>query len=129
MKDVEKLGCCHEKEIGSFKYEPREKFINLKKYLKHISNSLAHSNAVKSDIQKRQEADKLVSHNREAGMNLQRLCMKIYVLGRPYTDYELDVFLHKKAGANVQLNHSEKFPATFRPSCRFQWFRQGTWLQ
>ena len=141
MKDVEKRGFCYEEkkellsckicqdnEIGSFKYKPSDgldfsninmgrKFLNLKKSLKrHTSDPLAHSSAMKSDIQKRQEADKLVSGNREAGMNLGRLCMKIYLLGRPYTDYELDVLLHKTAHANVgDLNHSEKLSAYFRP--------------
>ena len=42
--------------------------------------------------------------------------MKNYKLGRPYTDYEVDVLLLDKSGATVgELNHSRKFPAAFCP--------------
>ena len=43
-------------------------------------------------------------------MNLGRMCMKLFLRGRPYTDYEDDVILHYMNGAAVgELNHSRKF--------------------
>ena len=43
--------------------------------------------------------------------------MEKYIKGRPYTDYEDDVMLLAQSGAIVgELNHSRKFPASFRPS-------------
>ena len=42
--------------------------------------------------------------------------MKLFVKGRPYTDFEDDVLNLKQAGAKVgHMNHSRKFPAAFRP--------------
>ena len=45
-------------------------------------------------------------------MNLGRMCMKLFLRGRPYTDYEDDVILHYMNGAAVgELNHSRKLSA------------------
>ena len=85
--------------------------------IRHIQSSKSHLQAV-TDI-KAQEAAKseLLSKNRKAGLNLGRLCMEKYIKGRPYTDYEDDVMLLAQSGAIVgELNHSRKFPASFRPS-------------
>ncbi len=47
-------------------------------------------------------------------MNLGRLCYKLYVKGRPFSDYEDDVLILKRANGNAgELNHSRKFPAAF----------------
>ena len=69
-----------------------------------------------SNQKQRRKNDKLQSKNRKAGLNLGNICIKNYKLGRPYTDYETDVLLLEKSGAQVgELNHSRKFPAAFRP--------------
>jgi hypothetical protein len=141
MKELEKLGffyddeqellscfVCKDCEYGEFEYEKSEglsfedgkmsrKFINLKKSVKrHICKSKSHSDVLQ-DIAKKEAAElKIKSKNFEAGMNLGRLCIKSYKLGKPYQDYEIDTFLLKKSGASIgELNHSRKFPAAFRP--------------
>ena len=83
---------------------------------RHICNSKSHSDVLQ-DIAKKEAAElKIKSKIFEAGMNLGRLCMKSYKLGKPYQDYEIDTFLLKKSGASIgELNHSRKFPAAFRP--------------
>ena len=49
-------------------------------------------------------------------MNLQQLCMKLYLNGRPYNDYEDDVLNFKQGKAEVgHMNHSRKFPAALCP--------------
>lgn len=49
-------------------------------------------------------------------MNLGRLCMKLYLKGCPYADYEDDVLVQKMKGTALgELNHSRKFPAAFGP--------------
>ena len=74
-------------------------FSNLKKSIKrHIQISQSHSNSVKSELEKEIAANNLISKNRAAGLNLGFICMKNYILGRPYTDYETDVQLLKKSG-------------------------------
>ena len=52
-------------------------------------------------------------------MNLGRVCMKNYLLGRPYLDYKKDVLVLKMSGAVVgEMNHSRMFPAAFRSSVK-----------
>jgi hypothetical protein len=61
-------------------------------------------------------AESLKLNHHEAGMNLGQACMKLYLRGRPYTDYEYDVFNLQQAKAKIgHLNHSRNFPALFRP--------------
>ena len=107
----------HGLEFEDDEFLPQE-FCNLKKSMKrHIRTSKTHSDAVKMEVEKEEDARKLLSKNQRAGMNLGNICMKNYKLGRPYTDYEADVLLLEKSGAIVgELNHSRKFPAAFR-SC------------
>ena len=103
-------------EFEEDEYIPRT-FSNLKAGLiRHIETSKSHLDAV-SDMREKEKAKSiLMSKNREAGMNLGRLCMEKYINGRSYYDYETDVLLLAKAGAEVgELNHSRKFPAAFRP--------------
>ena len=107
----------HGLEFDESEYLPRD-FSNLKKsIIRHIEDSKSHFDAI-SDIRTKEKAKKdLISKNRQAGMNLGRLCMEKYIRGRPYTDYETDVLLLAKSGATVgELNHSRMFPAAFRPS-------------
>ena len=110
----------YDKELG-IEFEDEEvlpqEFSNLKKSLKrHITLSKSHTDSVKSEIEKEKAANELMSKNQKAGIILGNICMKNYKLGRPYTDYEVDVLLLDKSGATVgQLNHSRKFPAAFRP--------------
>ena len=94
-----------------------EEFRNLKKHLKrHIKKSKTHISNVMEEINKRRKAVKRRGNNYEAGMNLGRACMKLYLKGRPYTDYEHDVLNLKQAKAKIgHLNHSRNFPALFRP--------------
>ena len=104
-------------EFDDDEYIPRD-FSNLKRSLtRHIVDSKAHLDAI-TDIRAKEKAKaNLKSKNRQAGLNLGRLCMEKYLKGRPYTDYETDVLILAKSGATVgELNHSRKFPAAFRPS-------------
>ena len=70
----------------------------------------------KTEIRRKMRNElKLKIHH--AGQNLRRLCMKNYLIGRPYTDYESDVLVLTMSGEVVgELNHSRKFPAAFRGS-------------
>ena len=85
--------------------------------MRHIASSKTHTEVV-LEIRAKEEADReLKSKNQLAGINLGRICMKNYILGRPDTDYENDVLIVKKAGGVVgELNHSRMFPPAFRPS-------------
>ena len=88
-----------------------EEFRNLKNHLKrHIKKS--NLSNVMEEIEKQQNAAKRKGNNYEAGMNLGRACMKLYLRGRPYTDYEHDVLNLKQAKAKIgHMNHSRNFPA------------------
>ena len=111
--------CSHGLEFEDEYLLPQE-FRHLKYSLKrHVRVSKSHASSVKSELEKEKEDRIIVSKNQAAGMNLGFICMKNYILGRPYTDFETDVQLLKKAGSMVgELNHSRKFPAAFRPSVR-----------
>ena len=91
-------------------------FINLKKNLKRHLSTKSHRERILEERDKKEREDKLNNKNIEAGMNLGRLAMKCFLLGRPYTDFETNVLLLKRAWGNVgELNHSRMFPANFRP--------------
>ena len=132
-EDEKKLVCriCQDAEYGEFGYDTTEetnfedkkmgrKFVNLKKSIKrHIQSSKSHSAVLEEEVQKKEAEKKLSNKNHDAGMNLGRLCMKSYIFGRPYQDYETDTYLMKVAGSPVgELNHSRLFPAAFRPFVR-----------
>ena len=87
---------------------------------KHIVQSKTHCSKLEKENEKYSAICELESKNRKAGLNLGLAAMKNYLLGRPYTDFESDVLLMRKAGAVVgELYHSRKFPASFRKSvCR-----------
>ena len=70
--------------------------------------------------EKKEAESELANKNKKAGLNLGQAAIKNYKHGRPYTDYENDVFLMKKSkGVVGELNHSRKFPSAFRKSvCR-----------
>ena len=56
------------------------------------------------------------SKNYEAGMNIGRLCYKLFVNGRPFSEFEENVLILNRANANVgNLNHLRKFPSAFLP--------------
>ena len=96
-------------------------FTNLKGAVrKHIMQSKSHCVNLEQENEKHAAKCEMESKNRKAGLNLGLAAMKNYLLGRPYTDYENDVLLMKKSGGLVgELNHSRKFPASFRRSvCR-----------
>ena len=92
-------------------------FINLKKSVKrHFIDSISHQKNVKTEEERRAKQRLLENRNENAGMNLGRLCMKLYLKGCPYADFEDDVLVQKMNGTTVgELNHSRKFPAAFRP--------------
>ena len=96
------------------------KFVNLKKSIKrHIQSSKSHSAVLEEEVLKKEAEKKLSNKNHAAGMNLGRLCMKSYIFGRPYQDYETYTYLMKVAGATVgELDHSRLFPAAYRPFVR-----------
>ena len=120
--------CKQLSNTGFFKYDPSiglefpddvilpVKFKNLKKNLKrHIEVSNEHTKNLQSGIEKIRNSKRRKTKNGEAGMNLGRLCYKLFLKGRPYIDYEDNVLL-KQANANVgELNHSMKFPPAFLP--------------
>ena len=92
-------------------------FRNLKKHVKsHLKKSKTHINNLNLELEKQNEEKRRKGKNYEAGMNLGRLSMKLYLMGRPYTDYEYDVLNLKQDKIEVgHMNHSRKFPAAFRP--------------
>ena len=92
-------------------------FINLKKSVKHhLIDSISHQENMKVEEERKAKQRLLENKNEHARMNLGRLCMKLYLKGRPYADYEDDVLVQKMNGTVVgELNHSRKFPAAFRP--------------
>ena len=92
-------------------------FSSLKRnVVRHDHSSKSHTDAIAEIEERKQKESELKSKYVVAGLNLGRLCVKNYLLGRPYTDYQSDVFVLKKGGAVVgELNHSRKFPAAFRP--------------
>ena len=95
-----------------------ERFKNLKYSLKrHVTNSQTHEENVFKAQEKLAKGNKIKTKNYKAGLNIGRTCMKLYIKGRPYTDFETDMINLKIAGApNVgELHHSRKFPAEFRP--------------
>ncbi|CAB4033793.1 Hypothetical predicted protein, partial [Paramuricea clavata] len=76
-----------------------DQFRNLKKHVKrHIKKSKKHICNLRNETEKQNAAVKMRGNNHEAGMNLGRLCMKLYLKGRPYTDFE-DILNLKQAGA------------------------------
>ena len=103
-------------EFDEEEYLPRA-FVNLKKNVKrHCTDGKQHKEKLKLEEERKKEEKKLKTLNQEAGMNLGRVCMKLFTKGRPYVDFEEDVLLMKKAGAKIgELNHSRLFPAAFRP--------------
>ena len=103
-------------EFDEEEYLPRA-FVNLKKNAKrHCTDGQQHKEKLKLEEERKKEEKKLKTLNQEAGMNLGRVCMKLFTKGRPYVDFEEDVLLMKKAGAKIgELNHSRLFPAAFRP--------------
>ena len=129
--EEKKFSCrvCKDADYGEFGFDKEDenyerkigrKFINLKKSLKrHLLISKAHAAVLLEEEQKREAESKLSNKNMEAGMNLGRLCMKSFIFGRPYTDFETNVYLMKVAGAQVgELNHSHRFPPALRPHVR-----------
>ena len=103
-------------DFGDDQLLPKD-FASLKRNaIRHISEAKSHIQALVDQDLKLKAEKELESKNRLAGMNLGRLCMKNYLLGRPYTDYESDVLVMRKSGGEVgELNHSRMFPAAFRP--------------
>ena len=115
---------------GIFKYESQvtggsfspnqclpEKFRNLKKHVRrHIKHSASHVQNLRSLMEKQKEMEKVKTKNYEAGMNIGCACYKLFLKGRPFSDYEEDILILKQAKATVsQLNHSRKFPSAFLP--------------
>jgi hypothetical protein len=79
---------------------------------------ISHQKNVKAEQERKAKQSLLGKKHENAGMNLgsNLLYLKLYLKGRPYTDYEDDVLVQKMKGAAVgELNHSRKFPAAFRP--------------
>lgn len=108
------------------------KFSMLKKSLvRYIQTRKAHSLKIRDKEEKEMLANEWKNKNQVAGMNLGRLCMKNFILGRPYSDYEYDVLVSKMNGISVgELNHSRKFPAAFRSSvCEVVHMRGKRYLQ
>ena len=74
-----------------------------------MSDSISHINSKLLEEQEKAE-------NEKAGMNVGTIYMRMYLKGRPYTNFENDIILHKTNGSIVgERNHSRKFPAAFRP--------------
>ena len=109
MYSMEKINSCSVCKVGQsddnfsfygiFSYDhfsDNEKlpdiFRNLKKHVKsHLKISKIHINNLNLELEKQNEEKRRKGKNYEAGMNLGRLSMKLYLMGRPYTDYEYDV--------------------------------------
>ena len=91
-------------------------FSNLKGVVRGHLTTKTHSNSLRSKQEKEEQDRIILNNNVKAGMSLGRYCMKNYILGRPYTDFESDVLTGKLNGVFVgDLNHSKNFPAHLRP--------------
>ena len=132
MEETGKIVCnlCNESDVnaksGVFIYDkelglcfqkaellPAE-FRNMKRSIQRHLQSTSHMDSL---IDKKEKlAAQVKTKNELAGMNLGRLCMKNYIMGRPYSDFENDVLVSKLNGVTVgELNHGRKFPAALRP--------------
>ena len=110
-KDKEELACSvctfsnsESKQFsnkGIFKYEtsiglafPAEvnlpdKFRFLKRNVKrHIEQSCAHTENLQAEIEKRKQVERKISKNYEAGMNLGRLCYKLFYERSPFYRFQ-----------------------------------------
>ena len=87
-------------------------FRNLKKNIKrHIHTNTTHKKKKLDEEQEETKHSSFRNKNFKTGM-----CMKLFLRGRLYTDYDDDFILHYMNGAAVgEQNHSRKFPAAFRP--------------
>ena len=78
--------------------------------------SISHQKNVTAEEERKAKKRLLENKNKNSGINLGRLCMKLYLKGCPYADHEDDLLEQKMNGTVVgELNHSRKFSAAFRP--------------
>ena len=88
-----------EREFDVADTVPRE-FSNLKKNIeRHLSDSISYRNSKLLEEQKKAEKSALTSKNEKTGVNVGRLCTRLYLKGRPYIDFEDEIVLHKTNGS------------------------------
>lgn len=91
-------------------------FSNLKRSVaRHIGNQ-AHVNNVQAQNEENEKLQKLRKHEESVGVTLGKQAYKLLKLGRPFSDYEIDLKLMADANVKIgNLNHSRKFPSELRP--------------
>ena len=117
VKDLDACGFVLNEEVQSvvcnlcsIEFKCETQFFNLKKNLKRHLGTNSHLSKVKEMKEKAEEEKRVLSLNTRVGLNLARACYKILKKGRPYSDYEDEVYLLKIAGALVgNKDHSRKF--------------------
>ena len=87
--------------------------ISISRHLKRDAHKDAISQNENTTIKMKNESNR----NNAIALRVGCACYKIYYRGRPYTDYEDQVFLLHKCGVDVgDINHSYKFPQKFLES-------------
>ena len=87
--------------------------ISISRHLKRDEHKDAISQNENTTIKMKNESNR----NNTIALRVGCACYKIYYRGRPYTDYEDEVFLLHKCGVDVgDINHSYKFPQKFLES-------------
>ena len=87
--------------------------ISISRHLKRDAHQSALSQDQSMTIKMKNESNR----NNAIALRVGCACYKIYCRGRPYTDYEGEVFLLHRCGVDVgDINHSYKFPQKFLES-------------
>ena len=78
--------------------------------------SKSHLNNVALEKKKSEEAEKVISQNHKAGMNVGRQCYNNIKIGRPERHFESDLLILRMSGATIgNINHSRIFIENIRP--------------
>jgi hypothetical protein len=90
-------------------------FRNLKSHLKGHIKSQVHSNKLMELENDDQMNKQLERREHKIGLTLARICYRLWVTGRPDTDFPIEVLLAQMNGTDVgNINHSEDFPPQFQ---------------
>ena len=113
---------------GVFKYEKKsgvsfnkdeilpQQFRNLKKHLRrHLLRQTHQRKVAEKEANEAKSAAELLRQY-QVGMNIGRTCYLLYKKGRPFEDFEEQLYLQSVNGVDVgHMNHSSEFARSFMP--------------